>query len=134
MGEDVFKKREVRPPAKIPLRKEPSYENQLRYQKRKRRLAFAGKAVRLAREISTRGGTKFAKGTLWRAGKPDRTGKFAITGIDKRGREERDANGNCERFVIGVEMESFVLDPSVPDEPKEPKKPKPKKTEKQEAE
>jgi hypothetical protein len=110
------KKREVRPLAKI-TKKEPSRENQIRYQKKKARLAIVGKAVRLAYAIHTTGGTRYDKGSLWRAERLYRN-KFSITGIDENGCEERDADGNCVRYVTGVEFYNLAVDSSIPDTPK----------------
>jgi hypothetical protein len=108
--------REVREPVKT-KRAEPSLSGKWRYKKRKARAALAGKAVRLKRDIWTGSGTKYDKGSLWRAGKPDHRGRFWLVGIGENGRVLRDEEGNSQRFVTGVEIGTLEIDLTVPNEP-----------------
>jgi hypothetical protein len=67
----------------------------------------------LKQDITTQGGVRHEKGTLWRVldGRGD---YFTIAGIDGEGRRTED-----KRFVMSVHMGKFELDDSVSPEPKE---------------
>ncbi len=97
----------------IATKKEPSWEGQLRYKRMKARKALLGKAVRLTRQVETRSGEVYEKGTLWRVGAGDR-GTFAISGINEDGTLEKGSG----RFVRNIESYEFEVDYAIPDEPK----------------
>lgn len=107
--------RKVPPPPEAPPVRKPTFEGKERYRMRKERKALIGKAVRLKRQITTKGGSVYEKGSLWRV--VSGSGRqFDIYGIGKDGKVERD-KGGVKRHVRCVESWSFEVDPSVPSDP-----------------
>jgi len=76
-----------------------------------------GKAVRLVRSITTRGGTKYAKGLLWRVTHLSR-GTFTIDGIRPDGSIERpkEQDYGCERSIRCVSRHDFELAVGISDD------------------
>lgn len=102
------------PPTKRPQRKEPSWDGQRRYAMRKRRKELMGKAVRLTRAVETKGGSKYAVGSLWRV--VEGAGRFfTIRGIDEAGRRD-------DRLVRTIGEAYFEEVDGVPDEKSVPPK------------
>jgi hypothetical protein len=75
------------------------------------RRAWLGQAVRITRPIETKGGNKYAKGSLWRVTDLDRR-MFTIVGIRPGGELDGDRSVRC------VSQYSFVAEPKVPFDPK----------------
>ncbi len=89
-------------------KKKPStHEGRRRYRQRKLRKELLGKAVRLVFPITTRGGTEYPIGSLWRV--TDGSGRrFSIVGINADGSRD-------ERFVMGVLHSDFDVAEGIPD-------------------
>jgi hypothetical protein len=102
----------------MPLRQK-TQDGSFEYRRRKRYLAFVGKAVRLVREITTRGEVTYPKGSLWRVTSLYR-GKFSIEGIQADGTEEPGQH----RGISGMEPYDFTVEESLPVDPKYVHKPK----------
>ncbi len=103
--------REVRK-AVIAPKKEKSAEGSWKYRKQKARKAAENQAVRLVRKIHLHNGEMYDKGTLWRTGRAYRE-KFTLTGIDERGKDEPSKNDGASRYITGVDINDFVIEPSV---------------------
>jgi len=93
----------------------PQSDGWSEYARRKVLQALLGKAVRLVRSITTKGGTKYVKGSLWRVTDLSR-GEFTIAGIDKDGELE-------ERSIRCVSRRDFEVVPEIADDPKYVHKP-----------
>jgi hypothetical protein len=104
----------------VPTVRKKSEEGSWEYEKRKCRRALRGKAVRLTRAVTTRGGTKYEVGSLWRV-----TGSHGdlctITGITPDGKTEMNDAGCVARLVCNVDSYSFDVDETIPKAPKAPK-------------
>lgn len=91
------------------------------YAHRKMLRGFLGQAVRLREAVTTKGGKKYAKGSLWRVTHLDR-GEFTITGIDKKGAIEphvEESDGwRGPRSVRSVSHRDFYVEPAIPVDPK----------------
>ena len=99
-------------PAPAPPKEKSKFEKARaahKYKMKKERRAFHNKAVRLRREVHTKGGDVYPIGSLWRVvawvG-----GTFDIEGANEDGTRSGD-----KRYVRGVGMESLEIDASVPD-------------------
>jgi hypothetical protein len=119
--------RKASEPAMPTPAKPSSWEGQLKYQRKKRRKFWIGKAVRLTDDITTKGGTVYAAGTLWRVSAGE-AGTFSIHGINPDGSNELDAQRCLVRHVRKVGHTDFELDPSIPPEPARQRSPDPKPT------
>lgn len=106
--------RELRPAKTFPKRQKSPTGSYV-YQSRKRRKALVGKAVRLISAVTTKGGKRHEKGSLWRVDS-NRGRDFRIVGIDEQGRIVR---GDDWRCVTRVPEQDFKVDDSIPPEPKE---------------
>lgn len=105
--------REVAQPPEMPKRKK-TVAGSIEYRNRKRRKALVGKAVRLTSTITTKGGKRYEKGSLWRV-TSNKGQKFDIVGVGEDGQWEdghRDVWG-AERGVSGVHERDFEVDPTV---------------------
>ena len=101
--------REIKePPSEPPRKKESSWEAKEKYRRRKRKKALIGKAVRLTREIVTRGGDTYEEGSLWRVWNGPGN-KLEIIGITEDGEYEKD-----RRNVHGLDFSDVEVDPSIP--------------------
>lgn len=110
----------AKPPKPAPR---PRSMGRSKYSYRKLLLSYLGKSVRLCVPITTRGGSKYAKDSLWRVTWLVR-GEFTLMGIDGNGKVESDG----DRHIRGISRHDFVFDPSVPDDPKYlPEEPKRKR-------
>jgi hypothetical protein len=87
------------------------------YMRRKENQALLGKAVRLARAITTKGGDSYAKGSLWRVTYLSR-GTFTINGIRKDGNESEPT-----RVIRCVSRHDFEATPEIADNMKYVHKP-----------
>lgn len=97
-----------------------SYE----YQKRKRLKALLGKAGRFAHNITTRGGTTYKKGSLWRVTYVER-GALHVMGIQPDGAIEP-PTPDC-RSMRGIGIGDLVIDDTIPVDPKYLPEPAPKR-------
>jgi len=102
------------PPKPVP---KPQSDGRSEYARRKADKALLGKAVRLVRSITTRGGTKYAKGLLWRVTHLSR-GTFTIDGIRPDGSIERpkEQDYGCERSIRCVSRHDFELAVGISDD------------------
>jgi|GEM_PF-1233974 len=119
-----------------PVQREPSY-GLSDYARRKMLKALLGKAVRLRRAITTRGGDKYEKGSLWRVVGLERGETFDIWGIDKAGEVERVKKGeeskaggvgSVIRSIHCVSRHDFEVDLETPIDPTWQPKPEKCKT------
>jgi hypothetical protein len=100
--------REVRePPDELAAPKRSSWSGRMKYQRRKRKKALLGKAVRLTRDVTTRGHDTYKEGSLWMA-RESGTGKITVIGLTEDGEYDR------ERTIYGLDPEDLESDPSVP--------------------
>lgn len=77
-------------------------EGRRRYRNRKLRQSMMGKVVRLNRVVSTKGGSVYEPGTLWRV--DGGTGSNVnVIGVSSDGKDEN------RRLIVGVSMDSFSL-------------------------
>lgn len=106
------------PIAERPVRKTGSLDGRRRYEQQRRRKLLLGKAVRLQRQIETKGGKRHEKGTLWRVCSARGVG-FNVCGINTDGSDERDPSGNVVRWLTGLGFYDLEIDHSVPAEPAE---------------
>lgn len=67
--------RKVAPPPP-PRRQVVKWENQEAYRRRKAKERLLGKAVKLAREVTTKGGKRYLKGSLWKVVDKERSGLY----------------------------------------------------------
>jgi hypothetical protein len=103
--------RKAREPEKMPEPKKRSLGGSYEYQKRKRRLALVGKAIRLKRDVTRGDGVKYPKGSLFRVTSHYRA-EYTIQGCNEDGtREPTDKN---RRYVSGMQMWDLEVDPSIP--------------------
>lgn len=109
--------REVAPVKPLPPRRQTA-DGAYKYAKRKRQLALVGKAVRLRYEITTRGGSTYKKGSLWRVTSLDR-GSFTISGITKDGVREKPRGTDDIRIVMSVRESLLEIDETIPPDPKD---------------
>jgi hypothetical protein len=77
--------------------------------------ALLGKAVRLKAPLTTTGGNRYEKGTLWRVTSLS-AGKFTICGIRADGELDRDNEGDV-RSIRCVPYYNFVVEPAVSSDP-----------------
>jgi hypothetical protein len=111
--------RKVLEPVPPEPKKESSWDGQRRYQHQKLRKFLFGKAVRLLREIKTKGGKTYEEGSLWRVRPTTEGGKFSLDGILSDGTPERTERNETVRYLRGICDYEFQVDPSIPDPPEE---------------
>lgn len=99
-------------PAAVP-KKEPDPDAQRAYQRRKLRKQLEGKAVRLKREVTTRGGDVYAADTIWRV-YSTRYGELRLQRIGSDGVELEPA-----QYLTMKDHYSLRVDPEVPAAPEE---------------
>ncbi|HYX21393.1 MAG TPA: hypothetical protein VFA98_11170, partial [Thermoanaerobaculia bacterium] len=80
-----------------------------KYKLKKARRAFHDKAVRLKREVHTKGGAVYPIGSLWRV-VAWVAGAFDIEGANEDGTRSED-----KRYVRGVGMDALEIDESIPE-------------------
>jgi len=112
---------EVPAPLAAPPKRQRLPGGSYEYWKRKRLQEMLGHAARLRHPITTKGGTKYEKGSLWRIMSLYR-GTFSIGGITPDGANEPltpDANhgGLSSRYVRGVDAHELEIDDSIPVDP-----------------
>lgn len=99
-------------------KKEPSWENQRKYARQKRVKTavklYLHKCIRTKREIVTRGGTKYPKGSLWRVICHDRGGMFTISGITEDGRPIPGMSVHSVEPEMTFELVEFIPEPEDP--------------------
>lgn len=108
--------REIRP-APAPPKEKSKFEKERaarKYKLKKARRAFHDKAVRLKREVQTKGGAIYPIGSLWRV-VAWVAGAFDIEGANEDGTRSED-----KRYVRGVGMDALEIDEAIPSP--EPKK------------
>lgn len=114
---------EVAPLAEMPKPvQRPQSFGRSEYAHRKMLREFLGKAVRLREPITTKGGKKYTKDSLWRVTYLERR-EFTITGIDAKGVMEPRKNvgeGSWEgpRSIRCVSHRDFYIESSIPVDPK----------------
>jgi hypothetical protein len=87
--------RELAPTAMKPPPREPNPETRYLYQQRKQARALLGQTIRLKKQVKTKGGKIYEKGSLWRINSV-RGVKFDAIRIDDQGETERDAEGSIQ--------------------------------------
>ncbi len=100
--------REVTKPPAPPPKKGPSREGRLRHRMRKRRNYLIGKAVRLTRDVTMKGGQVYKEGTLWRVLHGSGT-RFDVEGIRPDGTPEKKG-----RWIRELDEYYFREAPDVP--------------------
>jgi hypothetical protein len=89
------------------------------YAYRKMLRGLLGQAVRLRSPVTTKGGAKYAKGSLWRVTYLERDG-FTIAGIDERGEIERTKteDGYDHRNIRCMSYRDLIIESAIPADPK----------------
>jgi hypothetical protein len=82
-----------------------------KYQQLKKRKALLGKPVQLVREITTKGGKVYPKGSLWRVQTGPR-GVLDLVGITAEGKQEEPYRG-----LSGMEPGDMEIVSGVPEDP-----------------
>jgi hypothetical protein len=110
-------RKDVSEPAPPQAKSPSSWEGQLRYRRQKELKSFLHKAVAFRYAITTKAGTKYAAGSLWRVTYLDR-GTLSVRGINEDGTYDAD----LERRMFGITPRDLELRLDIPDEPKKEKK------------
>jgi hypothetical protein len=117
--------REVAQVVPLAPRKERAPGGSFKYQKRKARLGWLGKAIRLVHDVSMKHGNAInKKGTLWRVHSLCRGRGFYVIRIDKEGKRLRFKEGDTSKgteTIRGLDTYDFKEAPEIPPEPKEKK-------------